>query len=112
MRRILRFRKEDEDVFENIRKKKKRIETRAGSPNYLKISEGDMLIFVCGRKRFKRNISKIAKFKSASSLIKKLGFKTIDPDSENSTKLQEKILGFPNYQKRIKKYGILAFYLK
>lgn len=41
----LPFREEDRKTFEFIKENRKMIETRAGSPEYLAIKEGDDIVF-------------------------------------------------------------------
>lgn len=108
----LRFRKVDEDSFEELRRGIKSVETRAASERYKSIKKGDELVFVCGHKKFSKLVSKRSHFKSIDAMLRKITFKKIMPDLESKDEAKERYYSYLKYKDKIKKFGILAFKLK
>ena len=108
---ILRFRVVNKDIFIAIKKGKKKIETRAGSPKYTNIKVGDILVFVCGKDRFSKKIKKVRKFKSIRALHKIYKPKEINPKTRTIKDSERVYYGFPGYAEKIKKYGLVALEL-
>jgi len=107
----LLIRKKDKSFFEVIKKGLKKIETRAGSPTYLKIKEGDILVFSCSGKKLKKKVKKVYHFKTIDKLLDKFDFKEIMPFASSKTEAKKLWYYFPRYKERLSKYGILAFIL-
>lgn len=110
--KILKFRKKDVGNFENVRSGNKPVETRAASPKYHSLEEGDILVFVCGKEKFSKIIKKKHHFKSISAMFKKIPFKKIWPEAKSAKEPEKIYYSYPNYEQKIKKFGILAFELK
>ncbi len=108
---IMPIRKQDKFFFDAIKKGLKKIETRAGSPAYLKIKERDLLIFSCSGKRIKKQIKKIYYFKTLDDLLGQYDFKEIMPLASSREESIKIWYSFPGYKERLKKYGIIAFIL-
>jgi len=108
----LRFRAVDKDNFEDVRSGVKSIETRAASVKYKPIQEGDILIFVCGKDKFSKTITKKYHFKSIDEMFKKISFKKIMPDLDSKEDAEARYYSYPNYKEKIEEFGILAFELK
>lgn len=112
MKRILRFRAVNRDIFEQIRTGKKRVETRAASPSYRKISAGDELIFVCGQERFSTRVQRVRHFDSIESLLKQFTVNDIMPTLSTREELLASYHSYPHYRERLKLHGLLAFELE
>lgn len=108
----LRFRAINKKNFEELRSGIKSVETRAASIKYQPIEKGDTLIFVCGKDKFSKIITKKTHFKSIKSMFKKIPFKKISPDLDSEKQAEERYYSYPNYKEKIKEFGILAFELK
>lgn len=111
-RYILPIRGVDRDIYELIKSGKKKIETRAGSPKYKDIKDGDTIIFRCGKDSFERTAIKVKIFKSVEHLLKVYNYKDIDPRALGAAELKKLYNSFSGYKEKIKKFGIIAFELK
>ena len=109
---IFRFRVVDRARFEEVRSGLKEIETRAATVKYKPIAVGDTITFVCGKKRFKKTIAQKHHFKSPEAMLKKLQLKRIMPSIKNLSEMKERYASYPDYEKKIKKFGLFAFVLK
>ena len=107
----LAMRKQDKPFFEAIKKDLKKVETRAASPLYLKIKEGDILVFSCSGKKLKKKAKKIYYFKTIDKLLKRFAFKEIMPFASSKDEAIKIWHAFPKYKERLAKYGIIAFLL-
>lgn len=110
-RRLIRFRTVDKHIFEDIRRGKKKIETRAASERYKKVVSGDTLIFRCGDKKLERKVKEVKFFKTPAGLFGHFSFKLIRPDLKTEKEAIEAYNSFPGYREKIKKFGIVAFKL-
>lgn len=109
---ILRFRAVNRDVFLAIKNGTKKIETRAVTKKYRSIQKGDILVFVCGKSRFKKQIRSVEHFSSIRSLVKKYRSSTINPIAHSEVELRKIYYTYPNYREKIKKEGIIAWTLE
>lgn len=111
MKRVFRFRAINRDIFENIRRGTKSIETRAGSLRYRNIKAGDTAVFVCGKDKFEKPINKIKNFKTLDRLFDHYGIRKIMPGltKKEAFKMYE---SYPGYKLKLKKFGIIAFELR
>ena len=114
---VLRIRSVDARIFNALRNGKKRIETRAlGSPrasrNYRNIVAGDTLLFICGKRRLRRTVLAVHRYRSPKALFRVYRYKSIDPWARTLTEAIARYDSFPGYTERIKKYGIICFGLK
>lgn len=110
--KLFRFRKSDHDLFDTVVNGKKTVETRACEPKYAKIKIGDNITLACGKDRFTARVMKITRFKSLNSLLRTYRFDMINPLVKSRSKLLKMYGGFPNYDKLIKKYGLVTFEFK
>jgi ASC-1-like (ASCH) protein len=108
----LKFRQIDRDNFDELKAGIKSVETRAASTKYQTIAKGDTLIFVCGKEKFSKKITKRSHYKSVSSLLKAVPFKKIMPNCKSKKEVEEVYYSYPNYKEKIKEFGVLAFELK
>lgn len=108
----LRFRAVDKKNFEELRSGIKSVETRAASVKYQPIEKGDTLTFVCGKDKFSKTITKKFHFKSIDAMFKKIPFKKIMPDLKTKEEAKKRYFSYPNYEEKIKEFGILAFEIK
>ena len=109
---VLRIREVDRSFFEVIRSGEKTIETRAATNKFRKIKQGDMLKFTCGKDYLTKKIVKTHLFKDIDSLLGTLRLKKIMPWVSSPDKAKEIWQSFPNYEEKIKNYGIIAFELQ
>jgi ASC-1-like (ASCH) protein len=108
----LRFRAVDKKNFEELRSGVKAVETRANSTKYQPIEKGDVLVFVCGKDKFSKIITKKTHFKSIDAMLRKIPFKKIMPNLESVEEVKKAYHSYPNYKEKIEKFGLLAFELK
>jgi ASC-1-like (ASCH) protein len=108
----LPFLEENRNTFNLIKEGKKTIETRAGCPQYLKIDEGDIIEFSCGDDKIFKQVKKILHYKNLEELFAVYQPQDIDPEVSSYSEMRKRYLGFPDYEQRINKYGILVFELE
>jgi ASC-1-like (ASCH) protein len=115
MKFVLRIRKADSHIFDQIAEGKKKVETRVATERYKKTKDGDTLIFLCDGKRLDKEIKKVKHFRSVGALFKKYKISDIFPDLENTKEGLKEAEGiyyrFSGYKKKIRYAGIMAFEL-
>src|SRR4030042_2512723 len=104
----LRFREADRNIFEAIRKGKKKVETRAASPKFINIKTGDYVKLVCGKDSFKKLVKRARIFKTISAILRKYKAKEINPLAKSKSDLENMYDSFPNYREKIKEYGLMV----
>ena len=109
---ILRIREIDKDFFDIIENGLKTIETRAATNKLRAIKKGDILVFVCGDKKLEKRVKEVSYFKTIEELIKKIDLKKIMPLVSSLEEAKKVWYSFPNYEKKISKFGLLAFDLE
>lgn len=107
----LKFKVTNKADFDRLREGTKTVETRAASPKYQSVAPGDVLVFVCGKQRFSKTIKKKHHFKSINAMFKKINFKKIWPMAKSAKEPEKIYYSYPNYEEKIKKFGIYAFEL-
>lgn len=105
----LRFRAVDRDIFDAIRSGKKNVETRAATPKYAHMKKGEMLRFVCGAKKFEKRITRVAKFRTITGLLRHYKPEQINPKAHSKKEIEAMYVGFPGYREKLKKHGLVAF---
>lgn len=108
----LPFLEQHQATFHLIKSGAKKIETRAGSEEYLKIKVGDQIRFSCGIENCIRTVKHVDHFKSLVELLNRYNFATIHPGITSRDELMRQYMGFPGYTERINRYGILVFELE
>lgn len=108
----IKFRVVNKDIFEAIREGRKKIETRAATEKYRKITAGDVVELVCGRGKFVKEIKKVEIFKTIGALAKKYKPQQINPKTETEKELRDMYGSFPGYKEKIKKYGLVVWKIK
>src|SRR3989344_8595644 len=108
---ILRFRAVNRDIFEAILEGKKKVETRAATKKYIAIKTGDILVFVCGKERFEKEIKNVRVFKSITTLIKRYNPQEINPKAKSEKDLRDIYYSFPGYREKNQKFGVVAIEL-
>ena len=93
----LRFRLRDKSNFEEVRGGSKSIETRAATPRYREIKTGDVVVFVCGDKRFEKKVIKVKMFRSIPAMLKVIDFKRIMPSIKSTSEMQQVYHSYPNF---------------
>lgn len=109
MKRAIRFRAVDRNIFLDIKKKRKIIEIRAATERYSNIKKGDTLVFVCGREKFERKVKRARPARGAGALLRFYSFRQIRPDLKTKKEFIESYDSFPGYKQKIKKFGLMAF---
>ena len=108
----LRLRATDKSIFNEIKSGTKSIETRAGTIRYQPIEVGDTLVFVCGSNRCTKKIVKKFHWTSIDAMVRNIGFKKVMPSVNSVKEMKNAYVSYPDYKKKIKKYGLLGFELK
>lgn len=108
----LKFRAVNRDIFNAIKKGKKKVETRAATEKYRKIRTGDILKLICGKERFTKSVKKVVVVPSITALLKKYRPQEVNPVCKNAKEIRRVYYSFPDYKEKIKKFGIIALELK
>lgn len=107
----LRFKAVNKDIFLDIKSGKKTVETRAATEKYKNIKDGDILVLVCGKERFEKEIKKAKVFKTIRALLRAYNLKRIMPELNSEKELEAAYYSYPNYKEKIKKFGLIALEL-
>jgi ASC-1-like (ASCH) protein len=107
----LKFREVNRDIFEAILRGEKKVETRAASPKFLNLKTGDILRMVCGKDYFEKIAKKVTIFKTIEDLLDIYKVEDINPSMKSAEELRKMYYSFPEYEEKIKKYGIIAIEL-
>ncbi len=108
---VLKIREQDRINFDLIKSGEKTIETRAGTDKFRKIKAGDILILKCGKDRLEKKVIRTYYFETIEALVKTLDLKKIMPFVSSVEQAKQVWYSFPNYEQKIKKYGLVAFEL-
>lgn len=87
------------------------METRAATEKYRAVRKGDVLEIICGKARLRKTVKRVRIFSSIGVMVKGIGFKKIMPDAASMAEVRKTYYGYPGYKEKLKKYGIIAFYL-
>jgi len=109
---ILRFRQIDKRVFKDIKTGKKTVETRAATIKFKNIILGDIIVFVCGKEKFKKKVKRVQTFKSIFALLDEYKVKDIMPHLSSREELEKSYYKYPNYKEKIKKFGLIVLELE
>ncbi|MDO8492210.1 MAG: hypothetical protein Q7S34_01035 [bacterium] len=112
MKRVIRFRAVDRQIFLDIKNRNKTVETRAGTVKYRNLDSGDTLVFVCGKERFEKKVKKARRARTPAALLRFYSFKKIRPDLKTKDEFIKSYDSFPGYKEKIKKFGLIAMELK
>lgn len=112
VRRILKFRAVNRDIFEALVSGRKKIETRAATLKYRKIRVGDIMILNCVREKVERRIASVENFKTIAALLKKYRPEDIHPDLHSASEAKKLYYSFPEYKEKIKDFGLVVWKLK
>lgn len=110
-RHHLPFRSADRPLFESLLDGRKKVETRAGSPAYLKIEPGDYLVFTSGQDRVEKKVLTVRHYPSVGQLLTEITWSEIMPLAKSPQEVEAIYNSFPGYKGRLQKFGILAFEL-
>lgn len=108
----LRFRAVDKKNFEEVRNGIKSVETRAGTIKYQPVEVDDTLTFLCGKDRCIKKIVRKFRWSSIDAMVKEIDFKRIMPSVKSVDEMKKIYASYPDYEKKIKEYGLLGFELK
>ncbi len=111
MIQYLTFLPADRPTFDLLKNGEKKLETRAGSPEYLKIRIGDNIEFSCGDDKFIKQVKKVARYKNLDELFAAYQPQEIMPGVFSCDEIRKIYASFPGYEQRIKEFGILVFEL-
>ena len=109
---ILRFRKTDKGIFDNIKKGLKTIETRVATTKFCNIKNEDILVFLCDGKKFTKEVIEVKHFQSIKKMAKDLDIKKIMPQISSLKEMKAVYYCFPGYKEKIKKFGLVAIKFK
>lgn len=109
---MFRFRAVDKKNFEEVKSDIKSIETRAGTIKYQTVKVGDTLTFVCGQDQCLKEIIRKFHWPSIDAMVKEIDFKRIMPSVQSVDEMKKIYASYPDYEKKIKKYGLLGFEIK
>ncbi|MCX6731586.1 MAG: hypothetical protein NTX55_01185 [Candidatus Parcubacteria bacterium] len=104
----LRFRAVNRDIFEAIKRGKKKIETRAATKKYRNIKTGDKVRLICEKDKFERRVGKVKIFKTISAMLRKYKVKDIAPNLNSKKELMKLYCSFPGYREKTKKFGLIT----
>ena len=105
---IFRFRQSDKNIFDDIRSGRKAVETRAATTKFKNIKPADIVVFVCGKDRFEKEVKSAEIFKDVPSILKKYRVGDIAPRLATEGDLIKMYHSFPGYEEKIKKFGLIA----
>ena len=108
---IVHFRAIDKKNFLEIKDGLKVVETRAATPKYQEVKKGDGLVIVCGKSRLEKKIKRVRIFTSIGAMVKVISYKKIMPSVDSLTEMRKIYYGYPGYREKLKKHGVIAFYL-
>ena len=112
VKHILKIREVDQKVFVAIKNGEKTIETRATTPKYGDIKSGDILVFTCHKKRLEKMVEKVKFYKTIDDMVKEIDFRQIMPFADSVEEMKKVYYSFPNYQEKIRDFGLVAFWLR
>ena len=98
--------------FDFLMSGEKKIETRAATVRYKDIKKGDVLVFVCGGRKFEKKIKNIKLFGGIGQMLKVYKVKDIMPNLNSLADLEKAYYSFPGYKEKIKKFGLIAVVVK
>lgn len=107
----LRFRRTNKPTFDAIKTGRKTVETRAATRKYQNINVGDILVLACGNYKFEKRIKKIQKFKTIHALLVTIRLHKVNPLVSTLKEAEKVYDSYPDYKEKIKKFGIIAFYI-
>lgn len=107
----LKFRAVDKDNFDEVKSGVKAIETRAGTVKYQPVAVGDTLTFVCGPERCVKKVVKRYHWPSVDEMVEEIDFKKVMPTVGSVAEMKKVYASYPNYEQKIKEYGLLGFEL-
>jgi len=114
----LRIRAKNRIIFNQIKSGKKKVETRAlghtkTGKNFGSVQKGDTLLFMCGKARLRKKIIKVSKFLSVEKFFKEVNQKLVWPHMPVRTleNIKKQYYVYPGYRERIRKYGLVAFWI-
>ena len=92
----LPFLLENKRIFEALRDGRKKIETRAGSQQYLEIKADDTIEFSCAAEKFSRIVKKISHYKNLDDLFDTYTPNEINPEINSYDELKKCMRHFPD----------------
>lgn len=109
---VLRLRAADKEIFDAIKTGNKKVETRAATKKYKNIQAGDIVVFVCDKKKFRKTVKRVRHFRSVSAMLKVYKVKDIMPKLRTKKELEAAYHGYPHYREKIKRSGLVALEFK
>jgi len=114
---VLRMRAVDRSIFMAVKNGTKSLETRAlndpkRARSYSGITKGDSVVFVCGKKRVRMRVGRVARYRSVAGLLRTEPYRRIAPWTTSRKEAAAMYDTFPGYRERIKKFGIICFEVK
>lgn len=108
---VLRIRKEDKNIFEQIRLGEKSVETRAINPKK-NFQAKDKVIFICSGDKIEKTILSVRKYNDFEKYLNSEDLEKVFGKGITKEKAKKIHLSFPGYKERLEKYGIVALDLR
>lgn len=109
---VLRVREVDRKIFDDVKSGKKTVETRAATTKFCRIQPGDILVMVCGKDKFEKEIVCVEIFQTIPKMLQKYKVENIMPDASSEEDLIKMYSSFPGYEEKIKKFGLVALLIR
>lgn len=106
---IFVFREIDRARFEEVRSGPKEIETRAATPKYHAVKVGGTITFSCGRDSFTKKVTKVYHWPSVEAMLAEVPLKRVMPDLDTPEQVHARYASYPDYDKKLKEFGLVGF---
>jgi ASC-1-like (ASCH) protein len=97
--------------FQAIKDGLKKVETRAATPKYQKIKEGDYLRIVCGEDEIIKKVKSTKRYSSINDLFSRISLTNVMPYVATIDEARSEYYSYPNYKEKIAEFGLVAFEL-
>lgn len=106
--------KSEDDLFDFMRFGKKTIDTRANTPKYQDICIGDKLVFesIATKDKIIRRVKAIRWHETIAEAVKHEDYTKILPGLKTLEEITQAYYYFPDYEEKIKKWGLVVFELE
>lgn len=105
------IREVDRAIYNALKSGEKTVETRANSPKYATVNIGDFLVFKCSDDSFKKQIVVVKRFLNIDEMLSCYKVQDVNPALQTRDELISMYNSFPNYNEKIKRFGLIAFEL-
>lgn len=106
------FNIKNKDTFKALKDGTKKAETRAATVKFQNIKKGDIITFACDGEVFEKMVSKINYFKTIEEVFGMYKPSDINPKLKTKKETIDMWYSYPNYEFKIKEFGLVAFELE